>query len=153
MARRIWISGFYDSSTGMLYLWVRQTSANAAGPAPPGNCTGNPAKDPFYCTDNTTKESYYVCPKEGCSSVRIKLNALKYIPGESNCPVFGPGGDAASWASNTKGATWPGPPTTDQNFLVFTGTTTIAQTKAVGTGFPYNEDTSSMLSCPTNSPL
>jgi len=84
---------FYDSTTAMLYVWVRQTSANASGPAPLGNCTGNPATDPFYCTDNTTKESYYVCPKEGCSTVRIKLNAMNYQPGPSKCPVFGGDGN------------------------------------------------------------
>ena len=143
---------FYDSSTGMLYLWVRQTSANASGPSPLGNCTGNPAMDPFYCTDNTTKESYFVCPKEGCSSVRIKLNDMNYDPAPSMCPVFGGNGGTTSWGSGTTGATWPGPPTTDQNFLIFSGTTTIAQTRAVGPSFPHNEVTSSMLSCPTNSP-
>ncbi len=143
---------YYDSSTGMLFLWVRQTSANASGPSPLGNCTGNPATDPFYCTDNTTKENYYVCPKEGCPSVRVKLNDMNYDPAPSMCAVFGGNGGATSWGSGTAGATWPGPPTTDQNFLVFSGTTTIAQTRAVGTSFPYNEDTSSMLSCPTNSP-
>ena len=143
---------FYDSSTGMLYLWVRQTSPNASGPSPLGNCTGNPATDPFYCTDNTTKESYFVCPKEGCPTVRIKLNDMTYDPALSDCKVFGGNGSATSWTTGTTGATWPGPPTTDQNFLIFSGTTTIAQTKAVGTNFPYNEVTSSMLSCPTNSP-
>jgi hypothetical protein len=143
---------FYDSTTGMLYVWIRQTNPIADGPSPLGNCTGDRAKDPFFCTDNTTKEAYYVCPKEGCSSLRIKLNALNYLPGPSNCPVFGPGGDAASWTKNTEGATWKAPnniPSTDQNFLVYSGTTTIAQTKATGTSFPYNDVTSSMLKCDT----
>ncbi len=146
---------FYDSTTGMLYLWIRQNNPIADGPSPLGNCTGNPAQDPFFCTDNTTDESYYVCPKEGCSSVRVKLNALNYAPGVSNCPVFGPGGDPASWTKNTEGATWKSPnniPSTDQNFLVYSGTTTIAQTKATGTTFPYNDVTSSLLKCDTTTP-
>ncbi len=148
---------FYDSTTGMLYLWVRQTDRNANGPSPLGNCTGNPATDPFFCTSRTTKESYYVCPPEGCSTIRVKLNALNYLPGKSNCKVFGGGGDALSWTKNTAGATWNSPnniPSTDQDYLVYSGTTKIAQTRAIGVGtnFPFNEVTSSMLECPATSP-
>jgi hypothetical protein len=142
---------FYDSTTGMLYVWIRQTEPNAPGASPIGNCTGNPATDPPFCPVHITGDTYYVCPKEGCSSIRVQLNAMNYVPGVSNCPVFGPGGTANDWVKNTGGATWPNPPTIDQNFLVFAGTTTIAQTKAVGTTFPYNDVTSSMLSCPMTS--
>jgi hypothetical protein len=144
---------FYDSNTGMLYVWIDQSDVNAQGFSPLGNCTGNPATDPYFCTENTTQEKYYVCPSQGCTTLRIKLNALNYLPGVSNCPVFGPGGGAADWAKNTGGATWPGPPTTDQNFLTFAGTQTIAQTQPAGTtAFPYNDVTSSMLDCPETSP-
>jgi len=143
---------FYDKNTGMLYVWISQSDANADGASPLGNCTGNPATDPPFCTDHTTQEHYYVCPKQGCPSIRIKLNAINYLPGISNCPVFGPGGQAADWAKNTKGATWPEPPNTDQNFLVFSGTKTIAQTKAAGKStFPFNDVTTSALDCPVSS--
>jgi hypothetical protein len=109
---------FYDSNTGMLYLWIVQTDANAAGPSPLGNCTGQ-ASDPPFCPQLTngvsTGEPYYNCPAEGCSNYRITLNDPTYTvntAGQSTCPVFGTAtGNANDWLNGTAGVTWPAPPT------------------------------------------
>lgn len=59
---------FYGSGTGMLYVWIRPLDKNAQGASSLGNCTGNPATDPNFCSVHTTGGTYYMCPKEGCSN-------------------------------------------------------------------------------------
>ena len=141
---------WYDSTTGMLYIWIRQTDANSVAGAPLGSCQGK-VSDPSYCPIHTTGESYYVCPPEGCSSVRVKLNVdpSKYVPTTSTCPAYGTGGGGggtpASWVTNTGGVTWPGPPA-NQNYLAVVPAVpgqpgTVIQTKTVTGNFPYYDYT------------
>jgi hypothetical protein len=107
---------FYDSGTGMLYLWVAQIDANAEGPSPLGNCTGGNGDSAFCPQLNkgiNTGETYYNCPAEGCSTYRVTLNDQDYKPGQSKCDVFGGGLLSDGWAKGTGGATWtkaPVPP-------------------------------------------
>jgi G8 domain len=105
---------YYDSTNGWLFLWVRQNEANAKGPSPLGNCTGD-SNDPAYCPSKTTGESYYVCPAEGCTSYRIVVKDPNYAPGPSNC------GDPYSAA---QGYSWPGGPP-NQNTLVVAGSSPV----------------------------
>ncbi|MGC1342753.1 MAG: G8 domain-containing protein [Candidatus Binataceae bacterium] len=135
---------FYDPTTGMLYLWVAQTDANAVGPSPLGNCTGG-STDPTFCPEVgppvgiSTGESYYNCPAEGCPTYRVVLNDPAYTnPTTSTCPVFGSTGDATGWLTGTGGATWPGAPKTDQFAMVLAGTTSlVVRTTPVPTPLPH----------------
>ncbi len=131
---------FYDPSTGMLYLWIAQTDANAVGPSPLGNCTGA-ANDPPFCPQNangvSTGESYYNCPAQGCRTYRITLNDPSYKPGRSTCPVFGAAGDAQGWLTGTGGATWPAPPE-NEPVLVYVGTKNkVARTSPAPNPLPH----------------
>ncbi len=102
---------FYDSTTGMFYLWVYQSDPNAVGPSPLGICKGN-LQDPAFCPQKTgagalsTGEPYYNCPKQGCPTYRIVLNDSSYVPGESNCPEFGSNGTPAGWLNGSGGNPW-----------------------------------------------
>jgi hypothetical protein len=136
---------WYDKTNGWLFLWVAQTEPNAKGPSPLGNCTGDAATDPYFCPSNTTKDSYYVCPAEGCPTYRIALSDPSYVPGPSNC------GDPYSAA---QGYEWPGGPEKDdkpfENTLVLSGTTTAVIQKAEGgkdKKFPHYTTTSA-VKCP-----
>ena len=139
---------FYDKTNGWLFVWVAQTEPNAQGPSPLGNCTGNKETDPVYCPSQTTGESYYVCPAQGCPSYRIVLNDPNYKPGKSAC------GDPYS---PQQGYEWPVGPT-NQNTLVLANTTTpLVQApvagKKVGDEFPFPHYTANPpLTCPLNSP-
>ena len=139
---------FYDKTNGWLFVWVAQTEPNAQGPSPLGNCTGNKETDPVYCPSQTTGESYYVCPAQGCPSYRIVLNDPNYKPGKSAC------GDPYS---AQQGYEWPAGPT-NQNTLVLANTTTpLVQAqmagKQVGATFPFPHYTANpALTCPLNSP-
>jgi len=135
----------YDKTNGWLFLWVAQTEPNATGPSPLGNCTGNPASDPYFCPSKTTKDSYYVCPAEGCPTYRIVLSDTNYVPGISQC------GDPYS---ASQGYEWPGPPEKDNkpfvNTLVLAGTKTEVDQKAEGgknNKFPHYT-TTSKVTCP-----
>jgi len=129
---------FYDSSTGMLYLWVEQTDANAVGPSPLGNCTGGP-NDPAFCPQKSggisTGESYYNCPAEGCPTYRVVLNDT-YTPGVSTCPVFGSTGDTNGWLTGTGGITWPAEPAGQPKLAYFGGTTPASRSTVTGS-FPH----------------
>ncbi len=130
---------FYDSTTGMLYLWIQQTDANAFGPSPLGVCTGS-SSDPPYCPQATnglsTGESYYNCPAEGCPTYRVVLSDSTYTPGVSTCPVYGTAtGTANDWLTGTGGATWPGPPA-DEPVLVMGGSI-VARTTPVPSPLPH----------------
>ncbi len=133
---------FYDSTNGWLFLWVAQTEPNAQGPSPLGNCTGNKTTDPVYCPSQTTGESYYVCPAQGCPSYRIVLNDKSYTPGKSNC------GDPY-----TEGYEWPDGPM-NENTLVLAGTETPVDQaqmpgKQVNGKFPFPHYTANPpLTCP-----
>jgi hypothetical protein len=143
---------FYDKTNGWLFVWVAQTEPNgkpnaqglAQGPSPLGNCTGDKMTDPIYCPSQTTGESYYVCPAQGCPSYRIVLNDPNYKPGKSNC------GDPYS---AQEGYEWPAGPT-NQNTLVLANTTTPIVQKAVAgksSSFPhYTADPP--LTCPLTTP-
>lgn len=137
---------FYDSTTGMLYLWVAQTDANAEGPSPLGNCTGS-ANDPAFCPQNTgagavsTGEPYYNCPAEGCPTYRISLNDPNYTPGTSTCPVFGSTGDVAGWTNGTGGATWTSPPANQPVLVDADNPSSVVVRTAVTSGpAPHYED-------------
>ncbi len=121
---------FYDKTRGMLFFWAAQTDPNAVGPSPLGNCTGA-STDPAFCPKNTTAESYYVCPAEGCPSYRITLNDPAYKPGVSDCP--------ASSVYGTDGYTWPGPPANQNVMVLKGGTTPVVQVAAGGLNnkFPH----------------
>jgi G8 domain len=139
---------FYDKTNGWLFVWVAQTEPNAQGPSPLGNCTGNTKTDPVFCPSQTTGESYYVCPAQGCPSYRIVLNDPNYKPGMSAC------GDPYS---AQQGYEWPLGPT-NQNSLVLANTTTpVVQAqmagKQVGEDFPFPHYTANPPQmCPLNSP-
>ncbi|WP_425151173.1 G8 domain-containing protein [Candidatus Binatus sp.] len=139
---------YYDKANGWLFVWVAQTEPNAQGPSPLGNCTGNKATDPIYCPSQTTGESYYVCPAEGCPSYRIVLNDPNYKPGMSSC------GDPYS---AQEGYEWPAGPM-NQNTLALVNTTTPLvqaqmQGKQVGTNFPFPHYTADPpLTCPLTTP-
>jgi hypothetical protein len=139
---------FYDKTNGWLFVWVAQTEPNAQGPSPLGNCTGDKKSDPIYCPSQTTGESYYVCPAQGCPSYRIVLNDPNYKPGKSNC------GDPYS---AQEGYEWPAGPM-NQNTLALANTTTpIAQVQMMGKSvngkFPFPHYTANpALTCPLTSP-
>ncbi|HUA36572.1 MAG TPA: G8 domain-containing protein [Candidatus Binataceae bacterium] len=144
---------FYDTSTGMLYLWVYQSDPNAVGPSPLGICKGNP-QDPEFCPQKTdagalsTGESYYNCPKEGCTTYRIVLNDSNYIPGVSNCKVFGGDGTANSWLNGTGGNPWQ--PPTSQPALVYADNIAKKVTRMPNPGqFPHYSDASAPV-CAVN---
>jgi hypothetical protein len=105
---------FYDSTTGMFYLWVYQSDQNAVGPSPLGICKGN-FQDPAFCPQKTgagalsTGEPYYNCPKQGCPTYRILLDDLSYVPGKSNCREFGSDGTADGWLNGSGGSPWQPP--------------------------------------------
>jgi G8 domain len=106
---------FYDSTNGWLFLWVRQNEPNAQGPSPLGICTGA-SDDPPYCPSKTTGESYYVCPAQGCSSLRVVVNDPNYVPGTSAC------GDPYSSGEEYS---WPAGPA-NQNTLVTAASTPVS---------------------------
>jgi hypothetical protein len=149
----------YDSTTGMLYLWIAQTDPNAVGPSPLGNCTGS-SNDPAFCPQSpnglSTGEAYYNCPAEGCPTYRIAMNDASYTPGTSACPVFGSTGDANGWATGTGGNTWPGPPANqpaaNQPALVYKGTkTVVARTTPTANPLPHYAPASAPV-CATTQP-
>ncbi len=130
---------FYDEKNGWLFVWLYQDEPNAQGQSPLGNCKGN-ANDAEFCPENTTHETYYVCPAQGCPSYRVVLNDSSYKPGPSACgDPYGAG----------QGYSWPGPPK-DENVLVVAGTNTpVVRTEDGGKSqkFPHYA-TSSSVSCP-----
>ncbi len=130
---------FYDKATGMLYLWVAQTDANAVGPSPLGSCTGGP-NDPAFCPQKanglSTGESYYNCPAEGCPTYRVVLNDDSYTPGVSTCPVFGSAGTATGWLTGTGGTTWSAEPA-GQPQLAYVGNTTPVARSTVTSDFSH----------------
>jgi hypothetical protein len=88
---------FYDSTTGMLFMYVLQDATNAHGVAPLGSCTGQPGQD-AACPDATELDTYYSCPPQGCINYSINLNDPSYQPGPSQCAalaggtLYGPNG-------------------------------------------------------------
>jgi hypothetical protein len=135
----------YDRTNGWLFLWVAQTEPNAKGPSPLGDCTGDKATDPGFCPSKTTKDSYYVCPAEGCPTYRIALSDPNYVPGPSNC---------GNPYSGAEGYEWPGGPEKDnkpfENTLVLARTQTAVVQKAEGGKgnlFPHYT-TTSKVTCP-----
>ena len=145
----------YDSTTGMLYLWIAQTEPNAPGPSPLGNCTGS-ANDPPFCPQNTgagavsTGEPYYNCPAQGCPTYRIFLNDGDYVPGQSTCPVFGSTGDAAGWTTGTGGATWPGPAANQPVLVDFDNPNKVVVRNAVTSGLAPHYEDADPPACATN---
>jgi hypothetical protein len=130
---------YYDSRNGWLFLWVAQTEPNAHGPSPLGNCKGE-ANDPYFCPSKTTKDSYYVCPAQGCPTYRIVLNDTNYTPGPSQC------GDPYR-----EGYEWPGQPQ-NENILVLADTKQPVVQKAEGgteNKFPHYTTTSA-VNCSVN---
>jgi hypothetical protein len=142
---------FYDSGTGMLYLWIMQADANAIGPSPLGNCSGDDSADEPFCPQNSgvsTGESYYNCPAEGCPTYRVVLNS-SYTPGQSTCPVFGSTGNANGWATGTAGSTWTKPPA-NLPVLVYADTSdTVTRAQPPTGNFPYYPD-ANPPACPLN---
>ncbi len=147
---------FYDTGTGMLYLWIYQSNQNAVGPSPLGICKGLPS-DPPFCPEKTgsgalsTGESYYNCPKEGCPTYRIILNDSNYVPGVSNCQVFGPDGTANGWLNGTGGNPWQ--PPTSQPALVYADNEAKKVVRVPNSGtplpLPHYTDASPPM-CPVN---
>jgi hypothetical protein len=107
------------------------------GPSPFGNCTGG-KNDPYFRPSKTTKDSYHVCPAEGCPTYRIVLNDPNYMPGPSQC------GDPYSAGEGYK---WPGTPP-NENTLVLAGTKTAVVQNAGGKGNPFpHYTTTSAVKC------
>ncbi|RYF81744.1 MAG: hypothetical protein EOO29_09530 [Comamonadaceae bacterium] len=91
---------FYDKASGMLYFYVVQDSPNARGHAPLGSCLGdNPHPT---CPGPGELDTYYPCPPEGCTTVRVTVNDASYVPASTpgsemvcnGVPIYGPGGAA-----------------------------------------------------------
>ena len=85
---------FFDSSTGMLFFYVRQTANNAHGAMPIGSChtPAQPGDDPA-CPGAKDLDTYFGCPAQGCSNYSVRLNDPNYQPGPSACAALAPGGD------------------------------------------------------------
>jgi hypothetical protein len=119
---------YYDPSSGWLFFYVVQQDSNSIGPSPLGNCGADAAtKDPA-CPDTADKESYYVCPPEGCTDYVVTVTDGTYKPGASACGPAYP-----TYAL-------PALPVTDQAFhLVYAGGTTAVQRQEAGAGtsFPH----------------
>lgn len=92
---------FYDSAAGMLYFYVTQTTPNAKGPTPLGSCKDN--ADPT-CPGEGELETYYPCPPQGCTTVKVTVDNPAYVPAacDANCvsspdfSFYGPGGLAGT---------------------------------------------------------
>jgi hypothetical protein len=121
---------FYDAKSGWLFFYVVQQTSNAIGPSPLGNCgTDAATKDPS-CPDTANKESYYVCPPEGCTDYVVTVTDDTYKPGVSKCEPAYPTYEL------------PQLPVSDQAFhLVYAGGTTPVERQSAGTGtnFPHYE--------------
>jgi hypothetical protein len=85
---------FYDTNTGMLFLYVQQTEPNGAvpgspvwlgagGPSPLGSCygTGNSA-----CP--SPEQTFYSCPAAGCVDYSVQVTDTNYQPGPSSCSPY-----------------------------------------------------------------
>jgi hypothetical protein len=121
---------YYDPRIGWLFFYVVQADHNAIGPSPLGSCGKTAAtKDPS-CPDTANKESYYVCPAEGCTDYVVTVNDEAYKPGESTCTTA------------YRKYALPVLPVSDQAFhLVYAGGTTPVDRQQAGTGtnFPHYE--------------
>ncbi len=82
---------FYDSASGILFLYVQQDSKNAHGIFPLGSCPGDAA-----CPDANELDTYFPCPPQGCVNYSIKVDNTKYTPG--NNPQRLTQGDIAKYA-------------------------------------------------------
>jgi len=70
---------FYDSASGVLFLYVQQDSTNAHGTFPLGSCPGDAA-----CPDEKELDTYFPCPTQGCVSYSVAVDADKYTPSLNN---------------------------------------------------------------------
>jgi hypothetical protein len=113
---------YYDAGTGWLFLYVAQQNANAVGASPLANCAQSPI-DPS-CPDTANKETYYVCPPEGCKDYVIAVTDPGYKPGASNCDDPYVAGFGA-----------PEPP--PLYHLVVTGSTTSVVRNPIAGAFPH----------------
>jgi hypothetical protein len=130
---------YYDPTTGWLFLNVAQTNHNAIGPSPLGACTGDTASDPYFCPSQNTKESYYVCPPEGCWDYGITLNDSSWQPMPSAC------GDAYFEYGT------PPTPTQDGELVAVGSSTAVDRTEDGGQGgkFPHYKPASEPSGCIT----
>lgn len=146
----------YNSTTGYLYLYVKQNAFLAEGPSPVGDCldpshqsscqsscsagqyqspvncscsTQNPCPNPDSATDPFGfAETYYSCPNEGCPLYRVEVkNASSYKPGPSQCTD--PYAD---------GVVPPPQPLPASENLLAVGSTPVTQNIVLGTdGLPH----------------
>jgi len=145
----------YNSTTGYLYLYVKQDTFNAEGPSPVGDClnpshqsscqsacsTGqyqspvdcscsaqNPCPNPDATNDPFGfSETYYSCPNEGCPLYRVAVKNAAYQPGPDRCTD--PYADGVIPP--------PQPPPSSEN-LIAVGSTTVDQNIVLGTdGLPH----------------
>ena len=80
---------YYNPTTGYLYLNVAQNEPNPLVASPTGSCDsvydgGSP--DPA-CPDISIGETYYACPKNGCTDYTIAVKSdshYTYVPGSSS---------------------------------------------------------------------
>jgi hypothetical protein len=75
---------YFDSATGMLFFYVVQDSASAAGGAPVGSCNGNASDDPA-CPGADELETYFPCSAQGGTNYSVELNDPNYTPGQPTC--------------------------------------------------------------------
>ncbi len=145
---------YYDQTTGMLFFYVTQDSPNAFGASPLGSCSNppNPATDDPACPNLSKGESYYSCPKQGCTTYIVKLNDSTYNPGPSKCPSTDP---TAIYGVSSGIYAQPVPP--NQNKLVYVENISNVVTRVQpdpqvsGQGFQHSVAAASPV-CPNPTP-